>query len=75
MKTWIRLDELMAQPGLTLKEVATRTGLSPRHLQRLRRGDVRYIRFDTVNKLARGLAVTSIGDLIACGHDPKEHKP
>jgi DNA-binding Xre family transcriptional regulator len=75
MKTWIRLDDLMAQPGLTLKEVATRTGLSPRHLHRLRRGDVRYLRLGTVNKLARGLEVTSISDLIACEPDLKEREP
>ncbi len=75
MKTWIRLNELMTQRGLKPKEVAARTGISPRHLRRLRSGNVRYIRFDTVNKLTRGLDITSIGDLIAYDPDAKEHEP
>jgi putative toxin-antitoxin system antitoxin component (TIGR02293 family) len=58
------LEELMQASGLTLKELADALDLSPRSLQRRRRGRLARFESDRLYRLARLLALArqSLGD-------------
>ena len=63
----IRLDELVADRGITLTELASRVGITLVNLSVLKNGRGRAIRFSTLAALCRELECQP-GDLLA--YDP-----
>jgi len=63
------LEELMRASGLTLKELATALDLSPRSLQRRRRGRLARFESDRLYRMARLLAMAreNLGDSARAG--------
>ncbi len=59
-----RLDALLAQRGMTLVELAARTGVSPVNLSILKNGHARAIRFSTLTAVCDALGC-SPGELLA----------
>lgn len=51
----IRLDRMMAEKKINLRRLAREIGLSEVNLSRLKTGQVKSIRFDTLNKLCKAL--------------------
>lgn len=51
----VRLDRVMADRKISLKELAEKTGVSEVNLSRLKNGHVKAIRFSTLNALCTEL--------------------
>ena len=67
----VRLDELLAERGLTLTELAARVGITVVNLSVLKNGRARAIRFSTLARLCEELGCQP-GDLLAyAGRDAK----
>jgi putative transcriptional regulator len=60
----VRLDDLLAERGLTLTELAERVGITIVNLSILKKGRARAIRFSTLAKLCEALRCQP-GDLLA----------
>lgn len=60
----VRLDELLAERGLTLTELAARVGITVVNLSVLKNGRARAIRFSTLARLCAELDCQP-GDLLA----------
>jgi putative transcriptional regulator len=65
----VRLDELLAERGLTLTELADRVGITIVNLSVLKNGRARAIRFSTLAALCAALGCQP-GDLL--GYQPGE---
>jgi putative transcriptional regulator len=65
-----RLDELLAERGMTLTELSSRVGVSIVNLSVLKNDRARAIRFTTLTVICDALACT-VGDLLVVrpGHD------
>lgn len=59
----VRLDEVMAQRGVSLTELSERVGITLANLSILKTGKARAIRFSTLSALCRELECRP-GDLI-----------
>ncbi len=59
----IRLDELIAQRGITLTELSERVGITLANLSILKTGKARAIRFSTLDAICAALACQP-GDLL-----------
>lgn len=59
-----RLESLLAERGMTLVELAARTGVSPVNLSILKNGHARAIRFSTLTAVCDALGCTP-GELLA----------
>jgi putative transcriptional regulator len=70
----ITLDALLAQRGITGKELARRVGLSETQLSLLRSGKVRGVRSSTLSKICATLCC-SPGDVMAYDFDPHDLLP
>lgn len=51
----IRLDRVMAEKKVSLRKLAQEVEISEVNLSRLKNGQVRSIRFDTLNRLCKAL--------------------
>lgn len=60
----LRLDELLAQRGLTLTELSARVGITIVNLSILKNGRARAIRFSTLARLCEALGCQP-GDLLS----------
>lgn len=58
------LDRLLAERGVTLVELAARTGVSPVNLSVLKNGHARAIRFSTLTAICDALGCAP-GDLLS----------
>ena len=63
----VTLDQVMAQRGLSLTELAERVGLTLANLSILKTGKAKAIRFSTLDALCRALECQP-GDILQ--HDP-----
>jgi putative transcriptional regulator len=63
----VTLDQVMAQHGLSLTELAERVGLTLANLSILKTGKAKAIRFSTLDALCRALDCQP-GDILQ--HDP-----
>lgn len=54
----VRLDRVMADRKITLRKLAEEIGISEVNLSKLKNGNVKSIRFDTLNKLCKVLDCT-----------------
>lgn len=70
MPMHVTLDAVLAQRGITGKDVAQRVGLSETQLSLFRSGKVRGIRFSTLARLCFVLECQP-GDLL--GYSPSSH--
>ena len=68
----IRLDYLLLDRRMKLKDLAEATGLAVNNLSVLKTNKARAIRFSTLNSLCKALNCTP-GDLIECIPDEKEN--
>ncbi len=59
----VRLDELLAERGLTLTELAERVGITVVNLSILKNGRARAVRFSTLARLCEALGCQP-GDLL-----------
>jgi putative transcriptional regulator len=64
----VHLDELLADRGMTLTELADRTGIAIVNLSILKNGHARAMRFTTLSKICDALGCQP-GDLIT--HSPQ----
>lgn len=64
----VRLDYLLLDKGLTLTELAEKTGLALNNLSILKTNKARAIRFSTLNAVCIALDCTP-GDLLECRPD------
>lgn len=64
----VRLDELLAERGLTLAQLAGEVGVTPVNLSVLKNGRARAIRFSTLTAICEALSC-SPGDLLTV--DPR----
>ena len=71
MPVRITLEAVLAERGMTGKELARRVGLSETQLSLFRSGKVRGIRFVTLAKLCAALACRP-GDLVDYSYDPAD---
>jgi putative transcriptional regulator len=60
----IRLDEVLADRGMTLVELSTKVGVTVVNLSILKNGHARAIRFSTLTAICEALGCTP-GELIA----------
>jgi excisionase family DNA binding protein len=60
----LRINELAAARGMTYRALAQHSGLSERHLRRLRQGTVTHVGLHTMYRLCDALGVENVGDLI-----------
>jgi putative transcriptional regulator len=67
----VRLDDLLAERGMTLTELADRVGITIVNLSILKNGRARAIRFSTLAKLCEVLRCQP-GDLLAYRIQPRE---
>lgn len=51
----VRLDRVMAEKKISLRRLAMELGISEVNLSRLKTGQVKSIRFDTLNRLCKVL--------------------
>lgn len=51
----VRLDRVLADRKMTLKELSERTGISDVNLSRLKNGHIKAIRFSTLNAICTEL--------------------
>ncbi|WP_172136172.1 helix-turn-helix transcriptional regulator [Adlercreutzia sp. ZJ473] len=63
MAVVVNLDKLLAERKIRSKELAERIGLSENNLSRIRTGQVRAMRFSTLNALCRELGCKP-GDIL-----------
>jgi putative transcriptional regulator len=70
----IRLDELLADRGLTLTELSERVGITVVNLSILKNGRARAIRFSTLAGLCAELGCQP-GDLLSYQPDPDTRPP
>jgi putative transcriptional regulator len=63
----VHLDEVLADRGMTLTELADRVGVTLANLSILKNGRAKAIRFNTLTAICRELDCTP-GDLL--GYDP-----
>jgi putative transcriptional regulator len=63
MPVIVRLDELLAERGMTLTELSDRVGITMANLSILKTGKARAIRFSTLDALCEVLACQP-GDLL-----------
>jgi len=68
----IRLDYLLLDRRMKLKDLAEATGLAVNNLSILKTNKARAIRFSTLNSLCKALNCTP-GDLIECIPDENEN--
>lgn len=61
----VHLDQLLADKGITLAELAERVGITSANLSVLKNGRGRAIRFSTLTALCEELNCTP-GDLLSC---------
>jgi putative transcriptional regulator len=61
---WVRLDELVAERGVTLTELSERVGITVVNLSILKNGRARAIRFSTLARLCEALGCQP-GDLLS----------
>lgn len=59
----VRLDRLLAERGLTQKELAARIGITPANLNIFATGKARAVRFSTLERLCQELGCQP-GDLL-----------
>ena len=64
MPVVVKLDEMLAQRGLTLTELADRVGLTLANMSILKTGKAKAIRFSTLEAICRELGCQP-GDLLA----------
>lgn len=64
MAILIRLDEVMAERGMSLTELAERVGITLANLSILKTGKARAIRFSTLNAICEALDCEP-GDVLA----------
>ena len=69
----IRLDYLLLDKGMTLTELAEKTGIALNNLSILKTNKARAIRFSTMNALCIALGCTP-GELIECVPDDLHEK-
>ena len=67
----VRLDDLLAERGMTLTELADRVGITIVNLSILKNGRARAIRFSTLARLCEVLRCQP-GDLLAYRKPPRE---
>lgn len=67
----VRLDDLLAERGMTLTELADRVGITIVNLSILKNGRARAIRFSTLARLCEVLRCQP-GDLLAYRKQPHE---
>jgi putative transcriptional regulator len=67
----VRLDDLLAERGMTLTELADRVGITIVNLSILKNGRARAIRFSTLARLCRVLRCQP-GDMLAYRDVPPE---
>lgn len=67
----VRLDDLLAQRGMTLTELADRVGITIVNLSILKNGHARAIRFSTLARLCRVLRCQP-GDLLTYRTPPPQ---
>lgn len=71
MPVRVTLDAVLAQRGITGKELARRIGVSETQLSLFRSGKVRGVRFSTVARMCAALECVP-GDLLGYDHDPAD---
>ncbi|MGN6324614.1 helix-turn-helix domain-containing protein [Pseudolysinimonas sp.] len=72
----VRLDELLAERGMTLTELSSRVGVSLVNLSVLKNGRARAIRFSTLTAICDALDC-QVGDLLIVlpvARRPEEHR-
>lgn len=67
----VRLDDLLAERGMTLTELADRVGITIVNLSILKNGRARAIRFSTLARLCEVLRCQP-GDLLAYRKQPRK---
>lgn len=67
----VHLDDLLAERGMTLTELADRVGITIVNLSILKNGRARAIRFRTLARLCEALRCQP-GDLLAFQQQPRE---
>ncbi|GAA1316010.1 helix-turn-helix transcriptional regulator [Leucobacter albus] len=65
-----RLDELLAERGMTLTELSERVGVSIVNLSVLKNDRARAIRFSTLTAICRALDC-EVGDLLTVNSEPR----
>lgn len=63
MTIYLNLNKLITERGMTSKELAERIGITQANLSHIRTGQVKAIRFSTLNELCR-LLECEPGDII-----------
>ena len=69
-----RLDELLAERGMTLTELSERVGVSLVNLSVLKNDRARAIRFSTLTAICRALGCT-VGELLEVDPRPSQTQP
>lgn len=64
LKVGTSIRALRKQKGLTLEDLAGKTGINMDHIARIERGETKNPRIDTIQKIAKALAVDV--DAILC---------
>lgn len=70
----VRLDDLLAERGMTLTELADKVGITIVNLSILKNGRARAIRFSTLARLCEVLHCQP-GDLLAYQERPRQAAP